>query len=358
MTARNNNYSIQTGEMLPLGRGDQLKGDWRESAKEAMHSALEKLDKREENKRMKKNELVEKRVAAVTLATDLDTMVKASADTYLAAQSGSMADTLALAVATSEIEKALTPDIMRPLMSLQGKAIGFKTDKVYPEKVVKECAIEALLLGLPMAGNCVNIISGRAYPTKEGFTFKINQLAAEREIQYFKYVVEPPRGHEVRGQSGGGNDIIVAMVPTKATWKQNGREQTLEMVFPCKGDKWASEDAYMGKAERKLKKRVYERMTGLTFAAEVDEDLEDLLGVAEIEEVTEPEAATEAPEETKEPKGKAEPVSDNITVKSLAVIQKHRPEDFAAACESQGIPLKMWKDAPAQLLGDLLKELK
>jgi len=46
---------------------------------------------------------------------------------------------------------------------------------------------------------------------------------------------------------------------------QNGKPETLEAEFCCKGDQWSSEDAYMGKAERKLKRLCYERMTGLSF---------------------------------------------------------------------------------------------
>jgi hypothetical protein len=259
---------------------------------------------RKERKRMKKQEIVQKRVTAVTLASDLDELVKASTDTYLSARSGSMADTIALAMATSEIEKALTPDIMKPLMSLQGKAFGFQTDIKYPEAIVKECAVQALLQGVPMAGNCVNIIAKRAYITKEGFTFLIDQLQACNEISHFKYDLGTPFGHEVRGKTSKGNDIIVAKVQVTASWRQRNNKQEISTTFACKGDAWSSEDSYQGKAERKLKRRCYERMKGISFAMESDIDDEDFemsdLDTADVQE-TQPEPTGNPPETPEEP---------------------------------------------------------
>lgn len=252
---------------------------------------------RKERKIMKKKQVVEKRVTALTLAADLDELVKTSADTYLAARSGSMADTLALAVATAEIEKALTAEIIKPLMSLQGKPFGFMCDKQYPEAVVKQCAVQALIQGVPMAGNCINIIAGRAYVTKEGFTFLIDEIQAVGGISHFKYDIGLPHGHEVRGKTSKGNDIIVAKVQATASWKQNGVKQEISTTFPCKGDAWSSEDSYQGKAERKLKRKCFERMKGIAMAVEldIDDDDEDFeLNDLETADVQEEAPVTEA----------------------------------------------------------------
>jgi hypothetical protein len=78
-----------------------------------------------------------------------------------------------------------------------------------------------------------------------------------------------------------------------------------------------------------------------------DEDTDPLASMEPAAEVAEETATEETPE----------PKSDSKTVKSLEILQKHRPEDFEAACDSQGIPLAMWKDAPAALLKELLAAL-
>src|SRR6187551_1080575 len=80
-----------------------------------------------------------------------------------------------IARATGELKKLLTPEYMKPIMELQGNKLGFKTDKDssggYPEAVVKNCLIEAVLIGLQPYGNQFNIIAGNMYPTKEGFGY-------------------------------------------------------------------------------------------------------------------------------------------------------------------------------------------
>ncbi|MFK5282891.1 hypothetical protein ACI3PL_25325, partial [Lacticaseibacillus paracasei] len=65
-------------------------------------------------------------------------------------------------------------------MALQGNRLGFKTDKDksggYPESVVKNCLIEAVLLGIQPTGNQFNIIAGNMYPTKEGCGYLLNNF--------------------------------------------------------------------------------------------------------------------------------------------------------------------------------------
>jgi len=203
----------------------------------------------------KKHELAQRRVEAITLASTLDELVAQGAQAYIASTAGSMAETMALAVATAEIQKALTPDIMKPIMSLQGTSIGFKTDKTYSEKDVKLAMVESLIKGVPMAGNCTNIIAGRQYTTKEGFTFLINGLIKSGAVHDFDYALEVP-------QKDGNRTTVKG----KATWKQNNEEQSVESTFPIRTNGGSTDDNTLGKAERKLKARCYERMTGLNLA--------------------------------------------------------------------------------------------
>ncbi len=213
----------------------------------------------------KKQEVAKKRVEAITVAENLNELVAQGSAAYIEAASGNILETMSLAVAVAEIEKALTPEIMKPIMSLQGKSLGFKTDKTYPENIVKQAMTEGMIIGIPMAGNCMNIIAESCYVTKEGFTYLINKAQSKGMLSGFKFTVFPPHSREVRGKTSRGNDIIVAMTKVSAEWEQNGQKETFNAEFPCKGDKWSSEDAYMGKAERKAKRLCYERMTGISF---------------------------------------------------------------------------------------------
>lgn len=62
------------------------------------------------------------------------------------------------------------------------------------------------------------------------------------------------------------------MVPCKGTWKMEGIADELEVNIPCKGDKYATVDSYIGKATRKFLKRIYEQATGALGPADGDVD--------------------------------------------------------------------------------------
>ena len=91
----------------------------------------------------------------------------------------------ATAKSIETLKTLLTPEYMHPIMQLQGNRLGFKTDKDkgsgYPVDVVKNCLIEAVLMGLQPYGNEFNIIAGNTYPTKEGLG---RVLATWNGLQY------------------------------------------------------------------------------------------------------------------------------------------------------------------------------
>jgi len=163
-----------------------------------------------------KQVIVQKRMEVLTMSDNLNDLVRAGSESFIEAASGDMVQTLSLAIAVTEIEKAITPAVMKAIMSLQGKSIGFKTDKDktggYSDAEVKVCMIEAMLLGVPMAGNCMNILANRCYVTREGFTYRINKYQEQGNISQFKFIIQPPFDHEVRGKTSRGNDIIYASV--------------------------------------------------------------------------------------------------------------------------------------------------
>ena len=58
-----------------------------------------------------------------------------------------------LSKAIGRIKELMTPEYMAPIMNLQGNKLGFKTDKDknggYTQDVVRNCLVEAVLIGVP-----------------------------------------------------------------------------------------------------------------------------------------------------------------------------------------------------------------
>ncbi len=153
-----------------------------------------------------------------------------------------------MSTAIQQIDNALTADVMKPIMALQGKKMGFRTDKQYGVNVVKDAVIEGLLNGLQITGNQFNIIANNMYVTKEGFKHLLDQVPGLR------YQIQ----HNIQGEKKGYADVI-----SKITWKigdAEGKKQT--QVFPVKAGKYATPDSIFGKAERKARKWLYEQVTG------------------------------------------------------------------------------------------------
>ncbi len=147
-----------------------------------------------------------------------------------------------VAQAVSDLKTLLTNEYMAPIMNLQGNKLGFRTDKDknggYPVEIVKNCLIEAVLMGLQPTGNQFNIIAGNMYPTKEGCGYLLNNF---KGLSY-KIVCGLPKVNQ---------DKTSAAVDVNITWKLNGEEKTEVVPIPIKIDQYASVDSIIGKATRK-----------------------------------------------------------------------------------------------------------
>lgn len=147
-----------------------------------------------------------------------------------------------VAQAVSDLKTLLTNEYMAPIMNLQGNKLGFRTDKDknggYTVDVVKNCLIEAVLMGLQPTGNQFNIIAGNMYPTKEGCGYLLNNF---KGLSY-KIVCGLPKVNQ---------DKTSAAVDVNITWKLNGEEKTEVVPIPIKIDQYASVDSIIGKATRK-----------------------------------------------------------------------------------------------------------
>lgn len=156
-----------------------------------------------------------------------------------------------IASATAELKNLLTPEYIKPIMALQGSRLGFKTDKDkdggYPELTVKNCLIEAVLMGVQPHGNQFNIIAGNTYITKEGFGYLLSKLPG------LSYTITPslPR---VKDSS--------AAIVMNIEWIYGGVKQVKQIDIPVKVNAYMGTDAVIGKATRKARHWLYNTITG------------------------------------------------------------------------------------------------
>lgn len=168
-----------------------------------------------------------------------------------------------IAIAAGELKNALTAEYMKPIMELQGNKLGFKTDKDnnggYPESVVKNCLIEAVLTGVQPFGNQFNIIASNCYITKEGFGYLLKNI---KGLQY-EIIPSLPRI----------NDKSAAIVMV-IKWSIYGNDpRKIELDIPIKVNNFMGTDAVIGKANRKARAWLYNTITGTEIT---DGDIADL----------------------------------------------------------------------------------
>lgn len=194
-----------------------------------------------------------------TLDNQLAEIEKVAAECNLdsIASLGSFKRAFALSRGIQQLRAMISDDMMSDVMSLMNTSLGFRTDRdpqtspgtePYGIEVVRECLIEASLRGLQPVGNQFNIISGRCYVTKEGFSHKLRELPGFAGL---KMNFGVPR------LTQGG-----AIVECSATWQLDGKKSSITAEIPVRMNKGMGADAVLGKAERKLKARIFAQITG------------------------------------------------------------------------------------------------
>lgn len=190
---------------------------------------------------------------------------------------GHFAKALKFASGMRMLSRALTNEMLQDVMLLQGKSLGFRTDKDksggYDIDTVKVCFMEALMVGAYPVGNEFNIIADRTYLTKEYFTRKVKQFPGLTDLNL------QPAVPQLMGEKG-------ALVAFLVTWRLHGKpcklEKTLRKLedgstvderIPVKVNAGMGSDAIIGKATRKMLKAVYEQLTGIITLG--DGDAED-----------------------------------------------------------------------------------
>lgn len=227
-----------------------------------------------------------------TLKNQLERIEVIVNETELAfrSESGKVMRALKMAAGIKALKEMITPAMMQQfIMPLMNTPIGFKTDqdparprfkdgqkvevKPYPEIVVKECAIVAMLKGAQLVGNEFNIISGQAYFTKEFFMRSLGQLPDVTNV------VPSPGIPQIDTASGK------AKIRYGLSWKRKGQTECLldaegkpGRVFEIRCDRFSSVDQVIGKADRKAYAAAYKQIVGSELAP-ADGDVDDLAPV-------------------------------------------------------------------------------
>lgn len=192
-------------------------------------------------------------------------------------EAGSFSAELQVAQAMLDLRVSLTDDMMAPVMGLMNTDLGFRTDRdpkltpkdrdgnpmtPYPVEVVRECFIESKLRGFHTVGNEWNIISGRFYACKNGLKRKCEQWKGVTDL---KVDFGVPKMASEKG----------AIVPVKSTWKKDGVSDSIAAEIPVRVNFGMASDAIIGKAERKIYKRILDRMSGIiTPDGEANDELD------------------------------------------------------------------------------------
>lgn len=161
------------------------------------------------------------------------------------------------------LREALTNEVMdKVFMPLMNTKIGFMTDRtgksnskgqvlpLYSRDIVRDCIIDAVIIGLLPTGNQFNILAERMYPTKEGYTALLKKLGV-------RYVIEV-------GQDKSQNPQY-AELACKISYEHNGDKNSFTINTTVAKNNYSSNDQIRGKAERKAKKALYEYITGSDF---------------------------------------------------------------------------------------------
>lgn len=210
---------------------------------------------------------------------------------------GSFEKAIRMGIAMNNLREALTPAVMKSIMKLKGSVLGFRTDEragdsynkpiEYGEDVVRECLIAATCQGLSPVGNQWNILSGRHYVTKEGFTYLLKNLDGLRNL---KMIFHPAdiRESSTSGVSKSGKEYQKiereGYVKVDLSWEYNLVKGSEELEFCIKVNNGMSQDAIIGKAERKARAWLYNYLTNSAISdGDAEEQSPDLRNVTTSE---------------------------------------------------------------------------
>lgn len=192
----------------------------------------------------------------VELARRIDSLAREGCSIFSGVQSFESA--LASAELMKEMRDLLTPEVMGPIMELMNTDLGFQTDRPsdkhpapYSMHEVRDVLCEALLRGFRPVGNEFNIIAKRFYPALNGFRRKLT------DKQTFAGLRNLRDSYEVPKMTNGG-----AVIKCRAEWEIGGKKDSFEAEIAARLNTGMGVDAALGKAQRKLLKRVHDILAG------------------------------------------------------------------------------------------------
>lgn len=260
------------------------------------------------------------------------------------ADDGSPSHAIRQAAAMSTLRELLTPEVMAPIMALQGTPLGFKTDKDsqggYGVDVVRDCAIEAIGRGAAMTCNRFNIIAARCYLTKEHMQDALDAAQGRGRWMLVHGVPQTVRGVVTRKDKATGKmvqyeGVIGATVESTVKWIDGDDWKSETLRHAIKGDDYASADSYLGKADRKCGAWLLARVTGERVPEGDAEEVIDVTATASDRPAPESrlkgkrEKADAAPAAEAQDETKAEPAASAVPCKVEAAI---------AAMDAKGVP--------------------
>lgn len=184
------------------------------------------------------------------------------------------------------LARAIVTQSIDELAELQGSPLGFQCDKAYTPNELLDPMTEALVRGLPVTGNCFNVISGRLYITLEGWQqlfrddetisypeVTIGEIEMIREPEWVEIPKEAQRMRNGRLQTSRAVPGI-AKVEAMGSCRVNGEPVTVSFVdrselaegidgrIAIRVNHGMTEDAVQGKARRRVLKALYLQAMG------------------------------------------------------------------------------------------------
>jgi hypothetical protein len=191
------------------------------------------------------------------------------------------------AEALNTLRHDIGPDCIAVLRSMENTPLGFRTDKEggYPDHVLRDVMIMAMLDGLGFSGNMFNIIAGAYYVTKEGWAELLDQLGATNVVAYASL---PEPGDVTEAVAGNAKKYTVKMGGyaecrffrrgnTEGVWRAEMRRSdgfdTRRMISGYGRDLAEAMNGIAGKAEATLLKKLYYTISGKPEPVESSEPI-------------------------------------------------------------------------------------
>jgi hypothetical protein len=190
------------------------------------------------------------------------------------------------AEALNTLRHDIGPECIAVLRSMENTPLGFRTDKEggYPDHVLRDVMIMAMLDGLGFSGNQFNVIAGAYYVTKEGWSELLDQMGASNVVAYASL---PDSGDVSEAVAGNSKKYTVKMGGyAECRFTRNGAERvwraemkradgfdTRRMISAYGRDLAEAMNGITGKAEATLLKKLYYTISGKPEPVEAGEPI-------------------------------------------------------------------------------------